>query len=81
MSQRYRIGQTFDVWWELVAVVPSKNRNYKYVLRNKANGNEVSLWRSSLDRVANGEESVSRVISDQIKKRGYKTWKGIKPSC
>ena len=80
MSQRYRIGQTFDVWWELVAVVPSKGRNYKYVLRNKANGNEVSLWRSSLDRVANGEESVSRVISDQIKKRGYKPWKGIKPS-
>ena len=67
MSGKYSIGMVFDVWWELVRITKSAGNNYRYALRNKANGLEITIGKAALDRLYANEETVSHLIRKRIK--------------
>ena len=60
------LGQTYDVWWEIVEIEPAKHGRSLFTLRNKANGKEVTLLQGQMELVASGQRSVSSYISQKI---------------
>lgn len=68
-NKRYNVGEVFDVWWELVEVIPSQ-AHYKYKFRNTANGTEVILAQAQMKKLADGKDSMSRLIYNKLNRNG-----------
>ena len=71
-ESKFRVGDTFCVWWEIAEVIPMKRRHFNYRLKNKANGMEVVVSRTTLDRIARGELEVSKILYHKINGNGTK---------
>ena len=64
-KRKYEIGDTFDVWWEVIAISERKSagKHRHYTLKNKANGMELEITDTTLWNIADGKTTVSNVIS------------------
>lgn len=68
-NKKYNVGEIFDVWWELIEVGSDKV-HYKYKFRNTANGMEVELGHEQMKKLADGKESMSRLIFNKLNRNG-----------
>lgn len=65
--QRFHIGDTFDVWWEIIAIKYHRPHEPVYTLRNKANGMTIILKKRCLIGIAEGRSSVSAKICNKMR--------------
>ena len=65
-KRRFKIGQVYDAWWEIVEISISEGNYKRYTLRNQANGMTISFNSTTMRKVANGKQSISKIAYQRI---------------